>query len=112
MIVIDDVRIAAARTRRLSGPASVAVKEGRIAAVLHGEDERRAARAGAGEVVAGSGMILMPGLVNAHTHSYGNVLRGTRTACRSSRGRSTPSPMAARSTTRRSGSPSCSARPR
>jgi 5-methylthioadenosine/S-adenosylhomocysteine deaminase len=77
MILIDDVRIATPQTRRLSGPASVAVDGGRITAVLNGEEERLAARARAVEIVAGDGMILMPGLVNAHTHSYGNVLRGT-----------------------------------
>jgi 5-methylthioadenosine/S-adenosylhomocysteine deaminase len=77
MILIDDVRIAMAPTRRLSDPAAVVVEHGRIAAILHRDDERLAARAGADEIVAGDGGILMPGLVNAHTHSYGNVLRGT-----------------------------------
>jgi 5-methylthioadenosine/S-adenosylhomocysteine deaminase len=77
MILVDNVRIAMAATRRLSDPAAVVVENDRIAAILHGNDERLAARASAAEIVAGKGMILMPGLVNAHTHSYGNVLRGT-----------------------------------
>lgn len=32
----------------------------------------------ADEVIDGSGLAVMPGLVNAHHHSYSNVLRGTR----------------------------------
>ncbi len=77
MILIDDVRIGSAATRLLTEPAAVAVDAGRITAVLRSEGERLAACARADEVVAGDGKILIPGLVNAHTHSYCNVLRGT-----------------------------------
>jgi 5-methylthioadenosine/S-adenosylhomocysteine deaminase len=77
MILIDDVRLCTAETGLAIERAAVAVADGRIAAVLRGEDDRLAACARAAEVVASDGMILMPGLINAHTHSYGNVLRGT-----------------------------------
>jgi 5-methylthioadenosine/S-adenosylhomocysteine deaminase len=77
MICIDDVRICTADDGLVSDPTAVVVDGGRITAVLRGEDDRRAAAARAAEIVDGGGMILMPGLINAHTHSYGNVLRGT-----------------------------------
>lgn len=77
MILIDDVRIGSVESGLSLDPASVLVSEGRIAAVLHGEDDRRAAAKRAEEVIVGKGKFLIPGLVNAHTHSYANVLRGT-----------------------------------
>jgi 5-methylthioadenosine/S-adenosylhomocysteine deaminase len=77
MILVDDVRLCAAEIGLLIERAAVAIEDGRVIAILRGEDERRAASARADDVVAGNGMILMPGLINAHTHSYGNVLRGT-----------------------------------
>ena len=52
--------------------------EGRsIAALALTDREQREARARAGEVIDAARMILMPGLVNAHYHSYGTVLKGT-----------------------------------
>ncbi len=77
MILIDDVRIGSAATRLLTEPAAVVIDAGCITAVLRSEGERLAACARADEVVAGDGKILIPGLVNAHTHSYCNLLRGT-----------------------------------
>jgi cytosine/adenosine deaminase-related metal-dependent hydrolase len=77
MILVDDVSLCAAEIGLLIERAAVAIEDGRVIAILRGEDERRAACARADDVVAGNGMILMPGLINAHTHSYGNVLRGT-----------------------------------
>lgn len=53
---------------------SVLVAGERIAEVFIGGD----APAAAGEVIDGAGLAVMPGLVNAHHHSYSNVLRGTR----------------------------------
>lgn len=60
-------------------PAAVLVEDGRIAAVVPGPEA--AALAGcAAEVVDAAGAVVMPGLVNAHHHSYGNALRGTENA--------------------------------
>jgi 5-methylthioadenosine/S-adenosylhomocysteine deaminase len=53
---------------------------GTIAAVAFFDDERRALRDAAGDVVDGHGTWLIPGLVSAHTHSYGTLLRGTENA--------------------------------
>ena len=53
---------------------SVLVEGERIAGVFTGND----GPSGAGEVIDGRGLAVMPGLVNAHHHSYSNVLRGTR----------------------------------
>lgn len=55
----------------------VLVEEGRIVAVAVSADDRRAARERSASVVDASGQILMPGLVNAHYHSYACALRGT-----------------------------------
>jgi 5-methylthioadenosine/S-adenosylhomocysteine deaminase len=52
---------------------------GTIDAVAWHDDERRALCAGA-EVVDGRGCWLVPGLVDAHTHAYGTLLRGTESA--------------------------------
>jgi 5-methylthioadenosine/S-adenosylhomocysteine deaminase len=53
---------------------------GTIAALAWHDDERRALRNGAAEVVDGTGCWLVPGLVSAHTHAYGTLLRGTESA--------------------------------
>src|SRR5690606_4869464 len=52
-----------------SGPTSVLVRDGRIAAI----GTQQAVPAGA-DVVDGSGMTLLPGLIDAHTHAFGNAL--------------------------------------
>src|SRR5207244_13461270 len=40
--------------------------------------EQAAARARAGEMLDAAGAIVMPGLVNAHYHSYSTLLKGTQ----------------------------------
>jgi len=74
--------IANARLCRLDAgetlePGGVLVEGGAIAAVAVGTDEDRALRQRAPEVFDASGMIVMPGLVNAHYHSYSTLLKGT-----------------------------------
>lgn len=64
---------------REPAPGSVLVEGGRIAAVGFGPDAAGLA-ARAAEVVDASGAVVMPGLVNAHHHAYGNALRGTENA--------------------------------
>jgi 5-methylthioadenosine/S-adenosylhomocysteine deaminase len=56
--------------------ASVLIDGERIAAVATREDDRRAL-AGRAQVFDAGGLTLIPGMVNAHHHAYGNVLRGT-----------------------------------
>src|SRR4029453_1880236 len=52
---------------RTSGPANVVVRDGLIASV--------GAETPAGfEVVDGTGQTLVPGLIDAHTHAFGNAL--------------------------------------
>jgi len=58
-------------------PGGVLVEDGAITAVAIGTDEDRALRRRAPEVFDAGGMILMPGLVNAHYHSYSTLLKGT-----------------------------------
>ncbi len=59
-----------------SRPGALLVERGRIAAVADGA-EAAALAARAGEHVDATGLVIMPGLVNAHHHAYANVLRGT-----------------------------------
>ena len=77
------VFIANARLARLDAgdeprPGGLLVAGDTIAAVASTDREQREARARAGEVFDAAGMILMPGLVNAHYHSYGTLLKGTQ----------------------------------
>lgn len=59
-----------ARTELPSG--AVLIRDGRIAAVFRDAPDIEAA-----EAIDLGGQVLMPGLVNAHYHSYSNVARGT-----------------------------------
>jgi 5-methylthioadenosine/S-adenosylhomocysteine deaminase len=58
-------------------PGGVLVEGDSIAAVAVTDREQRDARARAREVFDAAGMIVMPGLINAHYHSYGTLLKGT-----------------------------------
>ena len=58
-------------------PGGVLVEGDSIAAVALRPDDERDLRARAGEVLDAAGLILMPGLVNAHYHSYSTLLKGT-----------------------------------
>ena len=78
----SSVYIANARLVRLEAgdaprPGGVLVEGGSIAAVALTDREQRDARTRARDVFDATGMILMPGLVNAHYHSYGTLLKGT-----------------------------------
>ena len=68
------VRLGAGNQPPLGG---VLVEGDSISAVALTDREQREARARAHEVFDATGMILMPGLINAHYHSYGAVLKGT-----------------------------------
>ncbi len=59
---------------------TVLVADGIVEAVAWNAGERRALVARASEVVDGSGCRLIPGLVDAHTHAYGTLLRGTESS--------------------------------
>jgi len=58
-------------------PGSVLVEGRTIAAVAWSDADRAALRAGGAHVVDGAGHWLLPGLVDAHSHAYGILLRGT-----------------------------------
>jgi 5-methylthioadenosine/S-adenosylhomocysteine deaminase len=76
-VAIDGAHVLDDRRFRIG---TVRVEGGTIAAVAFGEDERRALCANASEVVDARGCWLVPGLVDAHTHAYGTLLRGTESA--------------------------------
>src|SRR5207249_2490301 len=59
-------------------PGGVLVQGDSITAVALTDREQRETRSRAREVFDAAGMILMPGLVNAHYHSYGTLLKGTQ----------------------------------
>jgi 5-methylthioadenosine/S-adenosylhomocysteine deaminase len=58
-------------------PGAVLVEGKQISAIGRTDDDRTRLRARAGEVVDGIGHWLMPGLIDAHAHAYGTLLRGT-----------------------------------
>jgi cytosine/adenosine deaminase-related metal-dependent hydrolase len=76
-IVIDGAHVLVEGGFRVG---TVRTGAGTIAAVAFSDDERRGLREGASDVVDGSGCWLVPGLVDAHTHAYGTLLRGTESA--------------------------------
>lgn len=57
--------------------ASVLVEDERIAGIATRDEDRRALAGRAETVFDAAGLTLIPGMVNAHHHAYGNVLRGT-----------------------------------
>lgn len=73
-VLIDGAWVCANGAARVGG---VLVEGDRIAAIGWTADERTALRARAGSLLDGSGHWLMPGLIDAHAHAYGTLLRGT-----------------------------------
>jgi 5-methylthioadenosine/S-adenosylhomocysteine deaminase len=76
-VLIDGAFVCADGTAR---PGAVLVEGKRIAAVGWTADDRAALRTHAHEMVDGSGHWLMPGLIDAHAHAYGTLLRGTESS--------------------------------
>jgi 5-methylthioadenosine/S-adenosylhomocysteine deaminase len=76
-IAVDGAHVLAGNGFRVG---TVLVEGETIAGVAWSDDERRAMCGRAGEVVQASGTWLVPGLVDAHTHAYGTLLRGTENA--------------------------------
>ena len=76
-VYIADARLVRPEAGHEPRPGGVLVEAGEIAAVALTDREQRDGRARAREVFDAAGMILMPGLVNAHYHSYGTLLKGT-----------------------------------
>jgi 5-methylthioadenosine/S-adenosylhomocysteine deaminase len=76
-VVIDGAAVLDGERFRIG---TVRTRDGAIDAVAWQNDERAALRAAADDVVDGSGCRLIPGLVDAHTHAYGTLLRGTESA--------------------------------
>ena len=73
-ILIDGAVIC---TDATAAPGGVLVQGRRIEAVAFTAENRTALRARVAEVVDASGHWLMPGMVDAHAHAYGTLLRGT-----------------------------------
>src|SRR3984893_8792903 len=71
--VIKDARMVSADSDQNRSRADVVVEHGRISAVVDAGN----AEAGGGTLIEGCDRLLMPALVNAHTHSPTNVLKGT-----------------------------------
>jgi 5-methylthioadenosine/S-adenosylhomocysteine deaminase len=73
-ILIDGAVVCAEGTARVG---SVLVRDRRIDAIAWSMEDRAALRGHAGEIVDASGRWLLPGLIDAHAHAYGGLLRGT-----------------------------------
>jgi 5-methylthioadenosine/S-adenosylhomocysteine deaminase len=76
-LYVGNARLCRAGAGERLEPGGVLVEDGAITAVAVGPDEERALGQRARERFDAGGAILMPGLVNAHYHSYSTVLRGT-----------------------------------
>jgi cytosine/adenosine deaminase-related metal-dependent hydrolase len=74
MILIDGAMIC---TDTAVSSGGVLVRGRRIEAVAFTAEDRAALRARAAEIVEASGHWLIPGMVDAHAHAYGTLLRGT-----------------------------------
>lgn len=70
MLIIRDALLADTKRRR-ADPTDVLIKNGIILAVGHGLEAPAEAK-----VIDGSGYIIHPGLINAHTHGHGGLARG------------------------------------
>jgi cytosine/adenosine deaminase-related metal-dependent hydrolase len=73
-VVIDGAWVCADGAARVG---AVLVEGRRIAAIAWSKDDRAALRSRADQEVDGTGHYLMPGLIDAHAHAYGTLLRGT-----------------------------------
>jgi 5-methylthioadenosine/S-adenosylhomocysteine deaminase len=73
-ILIDGAMVCAEGTSRIG---SVLLRDRRIEAIAWSIEDRTALRGRAGEIVDASGRWLLPGLIDAHAHAYGSLLRGT-----------------------------------
>jgi cytosine/adenosine deaminase-related metal-dependent hydrolase len=72
-LVIKDVLLLPVGGVQADTQADVVVTDGRIAAIV----DAGTARVEGARIIDGRDRLLMPGLVNAHTHSPTNVLKGT-----------------------------------
>ncbi len=77
-LYIADARLVRLDSGDVPSAGGVLVEGGSIAAVALTPREQQEARARARDVFDAAGMILMPGLVNGHYHSYGTLLKGTQ----------------------------------
>jgi 5-methylthioadenosine/S-adenosylhomocysteine deaminase len=77
-VYIANARLVRLDARAEPRPGGVLVEGDSIAAVALTDREQRETRSRAREVFDAAGMILTPGLVNAHYHSYGTLLKGTQ----------------------------------
>jgi 5-methylthioadenosine/S-adenosylhomocysteine deaminase len=73
-ILIDGAVVCAEGTARVG---SVLVRDRQIDAIAWSMEDRAALRGHADEVVDASSRWLLPGLIDAHAHAYGDLLRGT-----------------------------------
>ena len=74
-----DTRIEGARIwtgERIIEDGVLSVDQGRVAAVGPAGADPHARQAGAAERIDGSGKLIIPGLINAHTHLYSSLARG------------------------------------
>lgn len=80
-ILIDNIQLLTNRPDRISAISTelgaILVSGSRIQAVCQNAAEIAALHQHAAEIIDGDGKIAMPGLINAHCHTYASVLRGT-----------------------------------
>jgi cytosine/adenosine deaminase-related metal-dependent hydrolase len=75
-LVIRGARVLTLNDRRDEWPcADIVVRNGAIQAI--GPDAARQSPGGSSRTIDGTGLLAMPGLVNAHFHSPGNLMKGS-----------------------------------
>jgi 5-methylthioadenosine/S-adenosylhomocysteine deaminase len=74
IVIKNAVLITLDHERRIIKDGGIAIGDGRILSV--GTTEDISAGYGGEEIIDGRGMVAIPGLINAHTHMYQDLLRG------------------------------------
>lgn len=79
-LVIRDVDLIDVTKRQIQHSVTIVIESGRISQVVAAEAVDVEVDVGDATVIGGSGLVAMPGFVNAHTHLWQHAVRGLETA--------------------------------
>src|SRR5690625_3637940 len=75
-IIILDTTIITMENNKAVMNGSIVVEDGKVAMITQGNLTEKQLN-NADEVIDGRNQVVIPGLINAHYHSYANLLKGT-----------------------------------